>query len=56
LSKPKSKTTNYSGISDALSGTKTYKTKISDGKKSVSALGSPKTSQKRASDKWNKKK
>ena len=57
MSNPKSKTKNYSGLFDSLFGTKTYKTTITKSNKKVTGLGwSPKTSQKRASDKWNKKK
>ncbi len=52
----KSKTVNNSGLIDTLFGTKTYKTTISSGRKSVSGLGgTPKKSQQVASNKWNKK-
>ena len=57
MSNPKSKTKNNSGLFDTILGTKTYKTTIKKGNKKVNGLGgSAKTSQKRASEKWNKKK
>ena len=57
MSNQKSKTKNNSGLFDSILGTKTYKTTISKGSKKVTGVGgSSKTSQKRASNKWNKKK
>ena len=56
MGKNKSNTKNWSGFMDSFLGTKTYRTDISNDKKSVTGYGrTPKKSQESASKKWGKR-
>lgn len=56
MTETKSSTKDVSGLTDFLIDTKTYETKISDGKTTVTSRATtPEKSQTQASDKWNKR-